>query len=149
MTNVFGAETVASPLSSAEPRPSAGESVESGVPSPRRSQDAESELVVQREKFVRAASQTTPTAALSIAIFFIQTFGLLAKEASFFGAAEVLNLDAEKAVGKCVTPLSYTQRYFAATLLTPVIMIAGVFACIPLWNFLRGRKLLRKLSGPR
>jgi hypothetical protein len=61
MKNVFGAETVASSVSNAEPCPNAlPASVESeSLPSPRKVKNAETQLVVKREKFVAAASQST------------------------------------------------------------------------------------------
>ena len=74
---------------------------------------------------------------MGTAIFFIQTFGLLAKDASFFGAGEFFNLDAEEASGRCLSPLSYSQRYLAKTVLTPIIMLVGVIISIPIWNKIR------------
>lgn len=85
---------------------------------------------------------------MGTAIFFIQTFGLLAKDASFFGAGEFFNLDAEEASGRCLSPLSYSQRYFAKTVMTPIIMLVGVFISIPIWNKMRMCTLIKdKMSA--
>ena len=55
--------------------------------------------------FIRYRGAGQPTSGLGIAVFFIQTLALIAKDASFFGAADALNLDAEQAAGACVSPL--------------------------------------------
>jgi len=67
-------------------------------------------FTVRQEDFVKFQSLDSPTAAMGTAIFFVQTFALLAKDASFFGMGSVLNLDAEEASGRCISPLSHTQR---------------------------------------
>ena len=92
---------------------------------------------VRKESFVHYATATSPTAAMGTAIFFVQTFALLAKDASFFGLGTVLNLDPEESSGKCMSPLSYTQRYLAKAVVMPAIMLAGVFMTVPLWYKLR------------
>ena len=61
--------------------------------------------MMTKQDFVRVRSKSAPTSGFGIAIFFIQTLALIAKDASFFGAADILNLDAEKATGSCVSPL--------------------------------------------
>jgi hypothetical protein len=80
---------------------------------------------------------------MGTAIFFVQTFALLAKDASFFGLGTVLNLDAEESTGKCMTDMSYSQRYFAKAVIMPAIMLVGVFLTVPLWY------KLRKCAGDR
>jgi hypothetical protein len=74
-----------------------------------------------------------------------QTYGLLAKEAKFFGFSEMLNLDAEEATEQCVSPLTFTERFFAKTILTPVLILGGILAAIPTWQYLRGLRPLQKL----
>jgi Ca2+-binding EF-hand superfamily protein len=93
--------------------------------------------------FVQLRSQSAPTAALGVAIFFLQTFGLLAKDASYFGAADFLNLDAESAAGKCLSPLSYSERFVAKTVLMPLMVAVGLLIAVPIWNTLRRLSLLR------
>ena len=68
------------------------------------------DFVVPRKAFVEFHSYESPTAAVGTAVFFVQTFGLLAKDASFFGLGSLLNLDAEEASGRCLSPMSYSQR---------------------------------------
>jgi hypothetical protein len=77
---------------------------------------------VHKDDFVLARSQEAPTAALGTAIFFIQTFSLLAKGAIDLQAGEMLNMDAEATVGSCVSPLSKTAASAARPLhsITPV-----------------------------
>jgi hypothetical protein len=67
-------------------------------------------FAVPRETFVAFQSYETPTAAIGTAVFFVQTFALLAKDASFFGMGSLLNLDAEEASGRCLSPMTYSQR---------------------------------------
>ena len=74
---------------------------------------------------------------MGTAIFFVQTFALLAKDASFFGLGTVLNLDPEESTGECMSPLSYTQRYVAKAVVMPSIMLVGVFLTVPIWHKLR------------
>jgi hypothetical protein len=67
-------------------------------------------FAVPRETFVAFQSYESPTAAIGTAVFFVQTFALLAKDASFFGMGSLLNLDAEEASGRCLSPMTYSQR---------------------------------------
>ena len=46
-------------------------------------------------------------------MFFIQSLGLILKNAKFFGVLGVLNLDVEEAAGKCISPLTTTERFYA------------------------------------
>ena len=94
-------------------------------------------LVVSKDSFINVRSKHSPSAAMGTAIFFVQTFGLLAKDASFFGMGEIFNLDVEEAAGRCLSPLSYSQRYFSKTVLTPVILCVGLLVSIPIWNSIR------------
>ena len=82
---------------------------------------------VHKDDFVLARSQGAPTAALGTAIFFIQTFSLLAKggiDLPLLQAGEMLNMDPEATVGSCVSPLSKTAasaaRPLHSTSITPV-----------------------------
>jgi hypothetical protein len=68
------------------------------------------DFVVSRKTFVEFHSYESPTAAVGTAVFFVQTFALLAKDASFFGLGSLLNLDAEEASGRCLSPMTYSQR---------------------------------------
>jgi len=65
---------------------------------------------VPKNTFVEFQSYESPTAAVGTAVFFVQTFALLAKDASFFGMGSLLNLDAEEASGRCLSPMTYSQR---------------------------------------
>jgi hypothetical protein len=47
------------------------------------------------------------------AIFFMQTLGLILKDADFFGLLGALNLDLESATGQCVAPLTTAERFYA------------------------------------
>ena len=67
-------------------------------------------FAVPRKTFVEFQSYESPTAAVGTAVFFVQTFALLAKDASFFGMGSLLNLDAEEASGRCLSPMTYSQR---------------------------------------
>ena len=89
------------------------------------------------EDFVRVRGKSQPTSGFGIAVFFVQTFALLAKDAEFFGAADVLNLDSEKAMGACVSPLTYHERFTAKMIITPFIMFIGVPLMVPVWNLIR------------
>ena len=98
------------------------------------------------EDFVRLRASSQPTSGFAIAIFFVQTMALVAKDASFFGAADALNLDSEQATGTCVTPLGYNERFIAKMVVTPLIMFAGVPLSRPVWNWVR-RKGPQKLAA--
>ena len=78
------------------------------------------------DDFCRVRGKSQPTTGFAVAIFFVQTFALLAKDAGFFGFADALNMDSEQALGACVAPLTYHQRFFSKMIITPVIMFAGV-----------------------
>ena len=105
---------------------------------------AKAPLIIFRDEFVASREKDAPTAALPIGIFFVQTFGLLAKDASLFGFAEALNLDPEEATGQCLSNFTFTERFFSKVLLTPLMISLGILASAPVWNFLR-RKLPAKL----
>jgi len=89
------------------------------------------------DDFVRMRGKSQPTTGFAVAIFFVQTFALLAKDAGFFGFADALNMDSEQALGACVSPLSYHQRFFSKMIITPLIMFAGVPLSQPIWNRMR------------
>ena len=100
---------------------------------------------VHIDDFVRVHCASQPTSGFGIAIFFVQTFALLAKDASFFGFADALNLDAEQAIGACVTPLNYNGRFISKMIVTPIVMFLGVPLSIPAWNKMRSLGCLQKL----
>jgi hypothetical protein len=110
------------------------------------------ELVIHLEEFVIARRQESPTAAMGTAIFFIQTFALLAEEAEYFKTADTLNMDAEATLGKCTTPLTYTERFVMKAVLTPVSVFLFIAVSAPLWNLLRRcgcmQKVWQKLKAP-
>eukprot|EP01043_Picozoa_sp_COSAG02_P034565 COSAG02_NODE_2426_length_8891_cov_4.565059_2_plen_1149_part_00 len=87
--------------------------------------------------FCRVRGKSQPTTGFAVAIFFVQTFALLAKDAGFFGFADALNMDSEQALGACVAPLTYHQRFFSKLIITPLIMFAGVPLSQPVWNRMR------------
>ena len=89
------------------------------------------------DDFCRVRCGSQPTTGFAVAIFFVQTFALLAKDAGFFGFAEALNMDSEQALGACVSPLTYHQRFFSKMIITPIIMFAGVPLSEPVWNRMR------------
>ena len=104
------------------------------------------------EDFVRLRASSQPTSGFAIAIFFVQTMALVAKDASFFGAADALNLDSEQATGTCVSPLGYNERFIAKMVVTPLIMFAGVPLSRPVWNWVRRKgpqKLMEKMKLPQ
>ena len=110
----------------------------------------DSTLVVQKQSFVNARARASPTAAMGTAIFFVQSFGLIAKDASFFGIGEFFNLDAEEATGRCLSPFSYSERYLAKTLLIPASICVGVYVAVPIWNWLRNSSLLKeRMESPQ
>lgn len=74
--------------------------------------------------------------------------GAQAKDASFFGFGEFFNLDAEEAAGRCLSPLTYSERYLAKTVLTPLVLCLGVLVAIPIWNKLRSLLASRMQSSP-
>ena len=67
------------------------------------------------EDFVRVRSASQPTTGFAVAIFFVQTFALLAKDADL-RLRRRLNMDSEQALGACVAPLTYHQRFFSKML---------------------------------
>jgi hypothetical protein len=85
--------------------------------------------------FLLHASRDAPSAKLEIAIFFIQTYGLLAKDASIFAFTALLNMDVESTAGGCLAPLGYSG-HFLLVLMTPVLLAVSVVICIPAWNWL-------------
>ena len=56
--------------------------------------------VVLAEDFVREQSARSPTQSIATAIFFVQSLGLILKDADFFGILGALNLDLEAATGQ-------------------------------------------------
>merc|ERR1711871_1720063 len=75
-------------------------------------------MIVEKNHFVLARSTESPTAALGIAIFFIQSYTLLAKESSYFDAGDSINLDAESTAGQCLSPLTYPERFILKAILS-------------------------------
>jgi hypothetical protein len=105
----------------------------------------------------------TPTPvlqAIATGIFFVQTLGLVMKDVQFFGGLQALNLDVEVAAGKCVSPLTTTERFYVKVrddcvaasgwprltqcwqvIVLPVVLILGtLLVSVPIWTILR-RKL--------
>jgi hypothetical protein len=56
--------------------------------------------VVLAADFVREQSARSPTQSIATAIFFVQSLGLILKDAEFFGILGALNLDLEAATGQ-------------------------------------------------
>ena len=92
---------------------------------------------VSKESFVRYAASTAPTAAMGTAIFFVQTFILLAKGVDMFGLGAVFNFYIEETTGQCLSQLSYLQRYFAKSVIFPCIILAGVHISVPVYHKMR------------
>ena len=51
--------------------------------------------------------------AIATAIFFLQTLGLIMQDSQFFGVLQALNFDVEEAAGRCISPLTTTERFYA------------------------------------
>jgi predicted outer membrane repeat protein len=101
-------------------------------------------MVVTRDYFVLARSTESPTAALGIAIFFIQSYTLLAKESSYFDVGDNMNMDAEATAGQCLSPLTYPERFVLKVILSPISIFLFILLSAPLWNLLRKCKCLHK-----
>ena len=103
--------------------------------------------------FVSEQSKKAPTAAVGTAIFFVQTLSVIAKDASWFGVLDVLNLDVEKSAGACVSPLPTTSRFIQYIFVTPTVMAVSVYLASPLWRMLRNTSCLagvfEKMQNPR
>eukprot|EP01052_Picozoa_sp_SAG31_P002897 SAG31_NODE_105_length_25008_cov_17.439399_10_plen_343_part_00 len=56
-----------------------------------------SEVQVTKEDFVAFRASKSPSAAMGIIVFFLQSLGLIMKDSGAFGIMEALNLDTEKA----------------------------------------------------
>ena len=87
-------------------------------------------------------------------VFFVQTLGLImAGNGLDVALLDFLSLDFERTVGKCISPHSTVDRFYAKVVLTPVILVlTTVFLAAPLWNLLRRRlpaKVWDKLQSPR
>jgi hypothetical protein len=94
-------------------------------------------LMLSKADFIRIRSKSTPTSGFGIAIFFIQTLALIAKDAGGFGFANALNLDAEQATGTCVSPLDYNTRFICKMVVLPIVMFSFIPLAVPSWNKLR------------
>ena len=70
----------------------------------------------------------------------------------FRNPLDLASLDFEKTVGKCISPHSTVDRFYAKVILTPTILaLATALLAPPLWNLLRRRlpaKLWNKLQAP-
>jgi hypothetical protein len=95
---------------------------------------------VAARDFVRVQAKSAPSQAIPTAVFFIQTLAMILKEARYFGVLDALNLDVEEAVGKCISPLSTTERFYAKVTLLPMSLVVGtLLVSVPLWSLLRRR----------
>jgi Ca2+-binding EF-hand superfamily protein len=103
---------------------------------------------VAAQDFVRVQAKSAPSQAIPTAIFFVQTLALILKQADYFGVLDALNLDVEEAVGKCISPLTTTERFYAKVTLLPVVLVLGtVVVSVPLWSLLRRRLPQRVWDG--
>ena len=93
---------------------------------------------VQIEDFVNVESTKRPTQTLNTVVFFVQSLGLILKDAQFFGLLDTINLDVEAATGQCIGPLSTSERFYAKVAITPVVLgLSIMLVAVPLWNLLR------------
>jgi Ca2+-binding EF-hand superfamily protein len=97
--------------------------------------DAHSRVAVG--DFVRVLAKSAPSQAFPTAVFFYQSLALILKQAEYFGVLDALNLDVEEAVGKCISPLRTTERFYAKVTLLPVALVLSTLVCVPLWSLLR------------
>ena len=103
--------------------------------------------LVDRDNFVLFQSTKSPTQAMPIALFFIQTLALIFKDKGNFSLLQLLNLDLVTMTKSCMMPMSATGTFFYKTVLTPLQMVifSATFA-VPFWNRLRSRSnWLRKV----
>jgi hypothetical protein len=78
---------------------------------------------VTRQQFHAWCRNNMPSTIMSLTIFAIQTLSLLLRHNGLFGWANILNLDAETAMGSCLAPthmLGSSGRIFS-TMLAPAI----------------------------
>jgi hypothetical protein len=100
------------------------------------------------EDFVRVQAKRAPSQAIPTAIFFLQSLALILRQADYFGVLDALNLDVEEAVGKCISPLTTTERFYAKVTLLPVVLVLGTLVVsVPLWSLLRRRVPQRVWDG--
>ena len=127
--------------------------------SPAALADAMTEMGVDKNGFVSVDSflleqrAKAPTQAQATAVFFVQTLGLVMSSAGLdVLLLDLASLDFEKTVGKCISPHSTVDRFYAKVILTPTILaLATALLAPPLWNLLRRRlpaKLWNKLQAP-
>jgi hypothetical protein len=107
----------------------------------------EDELLVDAEVFCRIESAKSPTASLGIAIFFLQTFALIARGAGFADSLGVANLNTEEAAQMCVSPLDHRQRFLFTALVSPLMLLAFVPLAHAVWGLLRRHTCARVWEG--
>jgi hypothetical protein len=108
---------------------------------------------VSVDSFLLEQRAKAPTQAQATAVFFVQTLGLVMSSAGLdMLLLDLASLDFEKTVGKCISPHSTVDRFYAKVILTPTILaLATALLAPPLWNLLRRRlpaKLWNKLQAP-
>lgn len=97
---------------------------------------------VELADFQRVQSLKSPTAMLSIFVFFFQTYGLVGR-GGISVLANTLNIDIESTAETCLAPMSYAERWFFRVIASPLILALAVLLCaVPLWSFLRRRRCL-------
>jgi Ca2+-binding EF-hand superfamily protein len=102
--------------------------------------------LIHADDFVLTQKARAPTAAVPTAIFFVQTIGLIGKDASFFGALDALNLDVEKAAGACIAPMTTEMHFVWKVFFSPLILLGLVVVVAPLiWQRVRRLRVLNSM----
>jgi hypothetical protein len=101
--------------------------------------------MVRADDFCYEEAKKSPTALLPIAIFFFQTWGVIAKNAGMFSSFSALNLNTEDALEECTAPWDVGERFFFNVFITPILFLLFICSARYIWVYFRSVGCLQGL----
>ena len=76
---------------------------------------------ITKATFTEWCEEEVPSGLVSVAIFFIQTFGLIASRSEYFGVLDLFNLEIEDTLGSCTAPGMPLFMHLVMLLVKPAV----------------------------